>query len=69
MLLISWTSHITNIDVLQNIDVKETNMINNLKNRNLSHAGHIMRKQSGVFGTLLTTIEGRLQGKRGKGRP
>ena len=68
MLLISWTSHITTIDVLQNIGVKETNVINNLKNRNLSHAGHIMRKPSGMFGTLLTTIEGRRQGKRGKGR-
>ena len=47
MLRISWTSHTTNIDVLQKIGVKETTMINTLKNRKLSYAGHIMRNTSG----------------------
>ena len=47
MLIISWTSYTTNIDVLQKIGVKETTMINNLKNRKLSYAGHIMRNTSG----------------------
>ena len=69
MLRISWTSHTTNIDVLQKIGVKETTMLNNLKNRKLSYAGHIMRNSSGHYDTLLTTIEGRLEGKRGRGRP
>ena len=32
MLRISWTSHTTNIDVLQKIGVKETTMLNTLKN-------------------------------------
>ena len=41
MLRISWTSHTTNIDVLQKIGVKETTMLNTLKNRKLSYAGHI----------------------------
>ncbi len=49
--------------------VKETATINNLKNRKLSCAGHIMRNTSGHYDTLLTTIEGRLEGKRGRGRP
>ncbi len=39
MLRISWTSHTTNIDVLQKIGVKETTMLNNLKNRKWSYAG------------------------------
>ena len=69
MLRISWTSHTTNIDVLQKIGVKETTMLNNLKHRKLSYAGHIMRNTSGHYDTLLTTIEGRLEGKRGRGRP
>ena len=69
MLRISWTSHTTNIDVLQKIGVKETTMLNTLKNRKLSYAGHIMRNTSGHYDTLLTTIEGRLNGKRGRGTP
>ena len=54
---------------LQKIGVKETTMLNTLKNRKLSYAGHIMRNTSGHYDTLLTTIEGRLNGKRGRGRP
>ena len=44
-------------------------MINNLKNRNMSYAGHIIGNTSGHYDTLLRTIEGRLEGKRGRGRP
>ena len=60
MLRISCTSHSTNVDVLQTIGVKETTMINNLKSRNMSRAGHIIRNTSGHHDTLLRTIEGRL---------
>ena len=69
MLRINWTSHTTNIDVLQKIGVKETTMLNTLKNRKLSYAGHIMRNTSGHchYDTLLTTIEGRLNGKDEEG--
>ena len=69
MLRISWTSHTTNIDVLQKIGVKETTMLNNLKSRKLSYVGHIMRNTSGHYDTLLATIAGRLEGKRRRGRP
>ena len=69
MLTISWTSHTTNIDVLQKIGVKETTMLNTLKNRKLSYAGHTMRNTAGHYDTLRTTIEGKLNGKRGRGRP
>ena len=44
-------------------------MLNNLKNRKLSYAGHTMRNTSGHYDTLPTTIEGRREGKRGRGRP
>ena len=44
-------------------------MLNNLNNRKLSYVGHVMRNTSGQYDTLLTTIEGRLDGKRGRGRP
>ena len=69
MLRISWKSHTTNIAVLQEICVKETTMLNNLKNTKLSHAGHITRNTSGHYDTLLTTIDGRLECKRGRVRP
>ena len=38
--------------------VKETATINNLKNRKMSYAGHIMRKTSGHCDTLPRTIDG-----------
>ena len=43
MLRISCTYHTTNIGVLQKMCIKETTMLNNLKHRKLSYAGHIMR--------------------------
>ena len=65
MLRISWTSHITSIDVLEKIGVKETHIHENRK----CFAGHIMRNTSGHYDTLLVTVEGSLEGKRGRGRP
>ena len=35
----------------------------------LSYAGHIMRITLGHYDTLLRTMEGRLEGKLGRGRP
>ena len=37
--------------------------------RKMSCAGHVMRNTSGHYDTLLRTIEGRREGKRGRGRP
>ena len=39
MLRISWTSHTTNIDVLQKIGVKETSILNTLKNKKVVLCG------------------------------
>ena len=45
-------------------------MIENLKTRKMSYAGHTMRNTSGhYYDNLLRTIEGRRAGKRGRGRP
>ena len=45
----------TNIYVLHG--VKETTILNHLKHRKLSYAGHIMRNISGHYDTLLRTVE------------
>ena len=39
-----------------------------MENINLSYAGHIMRNTSRHYDTLLRTIEGRREDKRGRGR-
>ncbi len=39
MLRIRWSSHTTNIDVLQKIGVKETTMLNNLKKQKVVLCG------------------------------
>ena len=41
MLRICWTFHTTNIDIPQNIGVKETTMKNNMEKQKMSYAGHI----------------------------
>ena len=38
-------------------------------NRKLSNVDHVMRNPSEYHDTLLTTIEGRLESIRGRGRP
>ena len=67
MLSTGWTSHTTHIDILQEIGLKETIMINKLNNINRSYASHAMINTSGNYYTLLRTIEGRWEGKRGRG--
>ena len=69
MVRISGTFHTINIVELQKNCVKETTMKINLKTRNMSYAGHIMTDLSGHYDTLLRVIEGRLEGKLGRGRP
>ena len=50
----------------KNIIIRTDSFKNNLKNRKLSSGGHIMRNTSGHYDTLLTTIEGILEDKRGR---
>ena len=67
-----WTSHTTNIEILQKIGVYTRNDIDDKQPENpkdVFYADHIMKNTPGHYGTLLRRIEGRRQGKQGKGRP
>lgn len=61
-----WTTNTTNIEVLHNIAVDETTMMNNLKNRNMCCADHLTRNTSVQHVTLVRTLQGRRQGTWGK---
>ena len=70
MLRISWTSHTTNIDVLQQTGEKGTTDKQPEKQKDVlcgPHEKHIRHYE--MYDTLKRTIEGRRQGKRGRGRP
>ena len=59
-----WSDFISNERVLETLRTKRT-LLNNIKQRKLKYYGHIKRK-----GNILTTaLEGRMEGKRPKGRP
>ena len=58
ILRISWTTHTTTNWC------KGNNYAKHPENIKLSYAGHIRRNTSGHHDNLLTTIEGRLNGKR-----
>jgi hypothetical protein len=61
---ISWTEKITNEEVLRRVGV-ERQLLNMLRNRKKSWIGHTLRHD----GLLKEVIEGRMEGKRGRGRP
>ena len=61
---ISWTYKITNEDVLERIG-SDRQLINTLRNRKKSWIGHVL----GGDGLLKEVIEGRMEGKRIRGRP
>ena len=59
-----WSDFISNERVLETLRTKRT-LLNNIKQRKLKYYGHIKRK-----GNILTTaLEGKMEGKRPKGRP
>ena len=59
-----WSDLISNENVLKTLRAKRT-LLHNIKQRKLKYYGHIKRK-----GNILTTaLEGRMEGKRPKGRP
>lgn len=65
MLRIPWTSHTTNIEVLNRME-KQTEIINTVRQRKAGYFGHIMRNDK--YRTLQLIIEGKIEGKRGPGR-
>ena len=64
MLRISWTAHKTNKEVLDIIGTK-TSLIQTIKQRKLAYFGHISRRD----GLQRSLLEGKINGKRGRGRP
>ena len=63
---LSWKEHQKNEDILMKVNVKER-LTQQLAKRKLRYAGHIIRGSSGPL--LNLALEGRINGKRGRGRP
>ena len=61
---VSWTEHKANEEVLQMVDA-EREMMDMHRSRQKRWLGHILRHDS----LLRTTLEGRIQGKKGSVRP
>ena len=60
----SWKDKKTNKEVLKQLGMKETSLIETIKKRKLAYYGHIRRHD-----TLQRKIlEGKIEGKRGRGR-
>jgi len=60
---ISWTEHVTNEEVLRRVGEKRT-MVDTVWKRKARWTGHVLRSE----GMLRTVLEGRMEGKRGRGR-
>ena len=65
-LKIRYSDHVTNIRVKE-IIVVERSWSEDLARRKLRYAGHIMSGSSG--GLVQLVVEGRIEGKKGRGRP
>ena len=64
MLKVSWTEHKKNDEVLRTVETRRE-LMNTLRTRQKRWLGHVLR-----HGTLVKTVlEGRLLGKKGRGRP
>ena len=61
---ISWRDRVTNEEVLQRMGT-ERNLLKSVKQRQLRYFGHIKRRS----GFLSQVLEGKLEGKRPRGRP
>ena len=65
MLRISWQEHRTNESILQQCRITRQ-LLRNILRGQLKYFGHIRRKQDSLEKIVM---EGRVEGKRGKGRP
>jgi len=64
MLKISWTEHKKNVEVLKTVEARRE-LIDTLRSRQKTWLGHVL-----CHGSLVRTVlEGRLPGKKGRGRP
>ena len=63
ILKISWAQKVTNQEIL-NMIYEERNVISNIHQRKHNWIGHVLRHD----GLLNRIMEGRIEGKRGRGR-
>ena len=61
---ISWTEKITNEEVLKRVG-EERQLMKLIRSRKKNWIGHVLRGK----GLMKEVIEGRMEGKRGRGRP
>ncbi|GFR99910.1 eukaryotic translation initiation factor 3 subunit F [Elysia marginata] len=66
LLKVPWTEKKTNKEIIQMADVSER-LLQQLMKQKLGYAGHIMRGSPGPL--LQLSLEGKIEGKRGQGRP
>jgi len=67
MLKISWKDKVSNAEVLKRVGEKEQQLFSKTVQQKLAYAGHVLRGSSGR--NALVILEGRIRGKRAKGRP
>ena len=67
ILSISWTGHITNVDVLSNMK-KEREVIDTVKIRKLQYLGHVMRNEQRLY-LFQSILQGKILQKREVGGP
>ena len=61
---IKWSDRVTNESVIQKLGTKRQ-LLQNIQKRKTKYFGHIKRKKN----MLTTSLEGKLEGKRPRGRP
>ena len=61
---VKWKDHVTNVEVLRRLGT-ERQLLSDIQKRKLRYYGHIKRKNN----ILMTIVEGRLEGRRPRGRP
>ena len=61
---IKWSDRVTNDSVLEKLKTKRT-LLSDIQKRKLRYFGHVKRKNN----ILTTAVEGKLEGKRPRGRP
>ena len=61
---VKWKDNVTNVEVLRRLGT-ERQLLNDIQKRKLRYYGHIKRKNN----ILTTIVEGRLEGRRPRGRP
>lgn len=65
MLKVSWTAKVTNVDILK-IMKKKKEVLATVKRRKIAYFGHLHRHAK--YDILKIIIEGKIEGKRGRGR-